>query len=44
MYMIVAFLNGIRETVNSTDDYIEALQLQREYSLSFGCAVEIVKY
>ena len=43
MYLIIAFLNGIKEVVDKADNYIDALSLQREYSMAFNCAVEIIK-
>ena len=43
MYLIVANLSTGKEAVDRTDSYIEALQLQKKYSMAFKAAVEIVK-
>ena len=43
MYTIVLHINGERRSVVSTDSYIDAIALQREYSIAYDCAVSIVK-
>lgn len=43
MYLIVANLASGKEVVDCSKTYDNALFLQREYSMAFNCAVEIVK-
>ena len=44
MYLIVVHFHGyLKEAVDKADNYIDALSLQRKYSMAFKEAVEIVK-